>query len=307
MSGSSYVLIDLSDENPTCGDCRSYGMLGKLFAEKTGRAWVQTANNEECHQIIKDNGLPDVVFTFKNRDIYKGLYKIHDENENLSYYAYRNAEEELVAHHLTPEILEQEKQIFAAKHGDIQKRLVAIMHITSNDDRQESVSKRLIGMIKASDDPRTTIYISAMARTGIEIQQDFIKKLKTEIIEQGLSQSIDIQTHDTKTNPDYNPYVGLIASADHFLVLGASMSIVSECLMSGKTVMLSSNNNHDNLIKRGICHRFENSEASEGFPTRSMEPVNITEAVVDGLIRHYRMHEAHQAAMLARAKLSPSP
>ncbi|PZP53562.1 MAG: hypothetical protein DI586_10885 [Micavibrio aeruginosavorus] len=296
-----YVLIDLCDEeDPTRGDCNAYRNLGRLFAEKTGKEWVCVEDNDRCRTILGQRGLPDTVFSFKNRPEYNDTYHVYEFNENLSYYANSNVEEELVSHHVTARLLEEERHKFKERYPDNGNRLIALMNIEYDKPSQEKTAEKLADMIAASDNPKTTIFVCGIWRTERLAQIDMLHHLKSSIEARNMTQDVEILSYSMSRDfneraSQYNPYLGLIASADHFVILGHSMSIVSECLMSGKTLMLINNHNHDRLIDQGLCDRLTAINPSNGFPTRSIEPVNITSAVVDGLIRHYRMHEAAKA------------
>ncbi len=301
----SYVLTDLADEeDPTRGDCNAYRNLGRLFAQKTGKEFICVEDNESCRRLLNERGIPDAVFSFKNRPDYKDIYHVYELNENLSYYARNNYNEELVSHHLDVNLIEEEAHAFQSRHPDLKKRLVAVMNIDGKEDSQILLASKISDMIAASDECETTIFICGTWRTRQEDQQRLIRYLREAAEEKGLSDAVDIKSYSMSKDfneraSQYNPYPGLIGTASDFVIVGHSMSIVSECLMSGKTLMLVGNTNHDTLIERGICHRLSGLDARLGFPTCDIEPVNITEGVVDGLVRHFYAFEKSKAAKAA--------
>ena len=98
---------------------------------------------------------------------------------------------------------------------------------------------------------------------------------------------IDIDYDNAIRN--YNPYLGLLANADHIVVAGQSFSLVSEALFTGKNIYLyHPDEPYTHLTKEDYVARLETLNPNAPFPTHTMPPIDMTRQVAEAIIEDYK-------------------
>ena len=300
------ILINGADDDVTRGDMAGYRGLGRIIAGKLGArlAYADISTLQQKYPIqqygavgydqhlewyLDEIGLPTMIIGTGCNDVLgrigydtKDTYWLTTINERLSTTLLK--EDTLVSHHLTHEELEEEGRFFDETYPDIKKPLIAVFLVDPDNDAQiNSFSRDLVSIASQYPDG-ATIFLCGSRRTDTQNYGKLKKKLEETVsLQQSNIDILGFPFHNTKMR---NPYKGLIARSDHFVLWGESQSMLSEPLMSGKTVYLY---NYPGSIrsaeKKGIVAQFNHCATDQPFPTRYFEPVNITERVADACIK----------------------
>ena len=296
----SYVLFS-PDEHTTRGRNHAFEGVSRLFAQRTSRPWVSVTpdelnrlypgneNSTICRQkYLADREKPDVVFCSVNNwssdlpDAFHvgNLFQYTDELKDYK--------KHLVCHHLTPEILQEGKKNFDEHYANIRKPLIAVLPLKNSDP--EGFAAQLIKTVSLY--PEATIFICGSWRTRPDEQAYLQTRLQKEIDARNMGDFVNIENFSMGKNEigfnDYNPYIGLIAKADHVVLCGQSASIVSEVLFTGKTPLLKKYDPATSLSEEKLVYYFNGKNLENGFPTRNIEPISIISEVVDEIVNHFK-------------------
>lgn len=279
------------------------GLLSEVYGDSGDYA-------AKLKRYFDENGAPDMLFAtqellsdkfnFLSGPNYRKTLVRRETNET---YALRSQGVETVPHHITPELLDIEGQKFAQHYSDISGELVAIMYI-SQWRRERAILIRKM-MSQMPRDREMTFFICTCGRTLSGEVNDYRAELQESIERYGLSIKVKLFdfNEERKQAVAYNPYAGLIANADHFLMLGTSRSIMSEILARGKTVH-TDYAKAGRLYEDGFVHDVNETLAKGiGFQTRDVSPPDITQRIARQVLRDYSIkkrtligHYARKAA-----------
>lgn len=296
------VLINIADDDTTRGDTAGRRGLGRTIAKKLGTkslyADVKTLSetypdmedktyDKKLERFLDENGVPDIVVGFDCTDVLQRLGKPVEDIQTYSSFNESLAsnllnEDQLVAHHLTAEMMEEAGAEFDAEHPAIKKPIIAILIAQQGSDGIYTFADKLTNI--AAHYPEATIYICGGRRNNLERQQETEEKLNALIDEKGLGKTMDVISWEF-SREGYNPYKGLIARADHFILWGNSQSLMSEPLFAGKTVHLYDSHTARGKLKRqGCLAEFNECAADKPFMTKHFEPINLTDRLADKMI-----------------------
>ena len=295
------VMVYIGDDDPSRGDSHGFKGIGMRMAQKLhgefhyledkhlGELYPDIGSPRDAFlRYLKDHGNPDIMLS--RYGYHSGMMTsipprllVSDINEGLSDNLL--GESSLVSHHLTPELLEEQGKQFRAKYSDIKTPLIAVMMVNVQDI--ESFAQKMVSKAAAYGEG-ATVFICTSRRT----HQDNYTKLKTRLevlaAEKGLAGRLNISGynfHEHVGQKSFNPYVGLINEADHVVVAGESMSMVSEPLASGKPVYLyEPGHGYSSLKKKGLAIDFNTTAADTRFDDHRIKAINITEDIADRLI-----------------------
>lgn len=295
------VMVYIGDDDPSRGDSHGFKGIGMRMAQKLHGEfhYLEDKHLADLYpdiskprdaflKYLKDHGNPDIMLS---RYGYSGgmmtsippRLLVSQINEGLS--DDLMGESSLVSHHLTPELLAEQGKQFRANYSDIKTPLIAVMMVNINDI--ESFAQKMVSKAEAYGDG-ATVFICTSRRT----HQDNYTKLKTRLeqlaAEKGIGDRLKISGynfHEHVGQKSFNPYVGLIEAADHVVVAGESMSMVSEPLAAGKPVYIyEPGHGYTSLKKKGLAIDFNTTAADTRFDDHRIKAVNITEDIADRLI-----------------------
>ncbi len=295
------VMVYIGDDDPSRGDSHGFKGIGMRMAQKLHGEFHYL---EDKHLVdlypdiskprdaflkyLKDHGNPDIMLS--RYGYYGGMMSsipprllVSSINEGLSDELL--GESSLVSHHLTPELLAEQGKQFRDNYKEINTPLIAVMMVNVNDI--EAFAQRMVSKCAEYKDG-ATVFICTSRRT----HQDNYTKLKTRLeelaAEKGVGDRLKISGynfHEHVGQKSFNPYVGLIEAADHVVVAGESMSMVSEPLAAGKPVYLyEPGHGYSSLKKKGLAIDFNKTAPDTRFDDHRIKPVNITEDIADRLI-----------------------
>ncbi len=299
------VLVSTLGDDSTRGDSHGYIGMGKIVAEKLGGSYHYVDESVlrdrfpkidhpelRLNAFISEIGTPDIVFSrchhdYEDHNDFSGKtpYLINQINENLV--PFFSSLRDLVAHHLTPTLLEEEGKKFEAAYPNLPHPLVAVMMTGSPGRTLPEILPNTLQYFGQS-----TVFICTSRRTEQYYFEKMTKELNVSLNNLGLTDRVQIlgyEFHTAKANNAYNPYMGLLNKADHIIVCGSSNSIVSESLATGKTVHLSEcHNEYYPLIERGLVSDFNESAKNMPLETRAIKPLNRTEFLATRIVDQYR-------------------
>ncbi len=299
------VLVYIGSDDPTRGDSHGFTGIGQRLAQKLGGEFHylegahldklypgETSKKVALERYFADHKAPDIVLS-RAWDEYahwkkKPLMCITSINEFLAS-RYLGESINLVCHHLTPELLESEGKKFREHYPALPSPLIAVMMVRIKN--AQDFAEKLVS--KCAAYPEAAIFLCGSRRTP-EINYNHLTEALTGVIkEQGLGQRIKLAGYDFNSlraagSDSFNPYVGLLQEADHVIVCGESLSLISEPLAAGKPVMVYETFEYRDLKKKGLTLHFNDCAARAPFETRKIEPVNITEKMAGTLARVFR-------------------
>lgn len=300
------IYVNFGSENADGGDMHGLVGIADIVAKKLNGtvhhvstqilkgAYPVDMPAEAYRKFVNDHGRPDLLFTLGENNFPKALhdksiFRVNQINEKLTEkYA---ADSPLVAHHITPALLDDEGAKFRTRYPNIQHPLTAVM--VASDFHLAGFADPLVDLCK--DAPKATIFICTSPRTT----HDDFKRVKQAIMARlyAVRRANDIIVESFHLNKEryykgyYNPYPGLLREADHIAVCGQSQSMVSEALMSGKSVHIHHQlNDYSDLQDKGLVHEFNRAAGYAQHETRSISPINLTGQIADGVIEDYRRH-----------------
>tara|TARA_R110002153_G_scaffold71724_32_gene188239 strand:+ start:5005 stop:8310 length:3306 start_codon:yes stop_codon:yes gene_type:complete len=303
-SDQPVLLVNVGQDDPSRGDAAGWKGMARAISDKIGghviyaddktvrAAFPDAAQNESYEyllaQYLADYPPPQYVLGQECPQAmklighdYQDVFPVTGFNESLS--SGLVGERELVSHHLTQDILDQEGAIFDARHPDIKGPIMAAMLVRAESFDREDFNRKMVKVMAHYKE--ATIYICGSRRTGESSYENLMTSLKKAVEDAGHKDRLSVVGH--KFNPDdsvYNPYKGLIARAKHFVVWGDSQSMVSEALFSGKLVCTHQAGALRKLISKGFVHEFLKLDDSKPPLYREFEPVNLTTQVAEKLM-----------------------
>jgi hypothetical protein len=206
---------------------------------------------------------------------------------------------ELVPHHLTKEILADARTRFQEVFPDVKGPLVAVM-MGGRFRSEEELAEKLVKI--ARNYPEITFFLCPSRRTGMSapvLAEALERKIRR--LQEGNGVFADQQTpyngKITILDAEYgaaiaangfNPYLGLLGRADHIVVAGESYSLVSEALFTGKNIYLFKEGHaYKGLHNKGYVQKVAALDENQPFPTRPMEPLDLTRDVAASIVEEY--------------------
>lgn len=331
-----FVLVDISDDEPSRGDVHGFVGLAKRVAEKAGAEYLQLDNAtmeqmfpdipslagdpgghkrvERFRRLFNEKGCPDFYFSTKNNT---GVLDIL--NSRASGVAVRAINESIaphlrdhgilgendvpnifVPHHLTPAVLSFEGRKFAAEFAEMPRPFIGILAATISYSNL-SLAERIGGLQESY--PEATVFVCSSRRAQSADVARFSRELE-ESLTGGKFHVVTfdycLQMQNEGAGNFWNPYIGLLDQADHLIMTGDSYSIHSEVMATGKTLHI------DNAY---FCHngppRFKKLETyrkGEPLNTEHTTPLDVTDNLADAIIRLHRKNAAEVGPSLALRK-----
>ncbi|MCB9990894.1 MAG: mitochondrial fission ELM1 family protein [Rhodospirillales bacterium] len=280
-------------------------MIGEGYAKNLENFWLDDGKNL-LQSAFKQKGIPAIVLSKRTesgsakrktlRRMGTTLF-VTDINEQISpSYLNKKSFDGLVAHHLTPDLLKQEGQLFRKHYPDIKGELIAVM--ISRYCEPEKLAGVLMRATETME--QATIFICTSTRTKQDTYQRLCNSLKKNIAPLGTAEKIHVISYHLNDHREnqyqdadgYNPYIGLIDQTDHIIVHSDSHSILSETLSCGKSVHIYGNGEYSADFsyaeEHGMIDYIHESFNESALKTRKISPVNVTEQIADAIVEKYR-------------------
>jgi len=329
-----FVMVDIADDDPSRGDTHGYVGAAQRVAQKMGAEFLFVDNhaledmypdlrdrNERLLQLFEDKGHPDILFSrWLDYQIHQDLTAkaatlvISEVNEQLadSYgMPHRKYPQEIVPHHLSPEALKYQGQRFAEEYQELPRPFIGVNLVSMHESGTASLAERLAGLKNAY--PEATFFICSCHRTDGAAQQHFMSQLREGLKDREndfpvIEFDYKAQMAEQGQHNFWNPYMGLIDQSDHLIIAGTSMSMISEALVSGKTVHTTEEHCYPGSIEKGYLRPLSGYPVGMALRTHNITPVDMTGECADRIIQRFeKMRGVEQPNLLQRivAKLKP--
>jgi len=153
-------------------------------------------------------------------------------------------------------------------------------------------SRKLTHMCAGLKNP-VTIFLCASRRTDADTLRELQDYLSYSFKRRMPQKDIDVRGWQFRPglagDGTNNPYQGLIGSADHFIVWGESRSLVSEALMSGRSVhVYKADSPYLDLAEKNYVRQFNAAAEAWQFETARQAPLNLTQKLAEALVEDFR-------------------
>ncbi|MDE1153810.1 MAG: ELM1/GtrOC1 family putative glycosyltransferase [Micavibrio sp.] len=333
------VLVDIAHDEPGRGDTHGYIGIARRVAQETNAEFMYVDNHvledmypqlrdreERLLQLFEDKGCPDFLFSrWLGFRVHQALEEkgtgvvISNINEQLADslgMPHRKYPQEIVPHHLSPEELQYQGQRFAEEYQELPRPFIGVNLVSMNEGGTASLAERLAALKNAY--PEATFFICSCHRTDERAQRHFMKMLREGL--QGSEDKFPVVEFDYKAQMAqqgqhnfWNPYVGLIDQADHLIVAGTSMSMISEPLVAGRTVHTTEEHVYKASVEKGYLRPLSGYPLGIALRTHNITPVDMTGECAERIIqRHAKMKEQTRppgllSRMAVKLKLQGAP
>ncbi|MBI4031204.1 MAG: mitochondrial fission ELM1 family protein [Proteobacteria bacterium] len=163
------------------------------------------------------------------------------------------------------------------------------------------MGKKLLGVADAY--PEITFFICPGRRTG-NADSYLIRYLKGRAPKMKSRISI-VNVKYEHAIKEYNPYLGLLAHADHIVVAGNSCSLVSEALFTGKNIYIYEQRSSYNELRaeKYVSDVLELPD-NKPFPTTPMKRLDITRSVAERIAHKYQQKAQTDFRKMTRRNLT---
>jgi hypothetical protein len=311
------VMAWIGQDDPHRGDSKASIGLAKLCAEMVGGRYVYVDEamldeqfpkakdyKEKVAAALREIGQPDILIGMHGGDAFytaekRPLITMSHINETLSN---KYGEDKLVPHHLTQADLDKAGAEFDAHYPNIKGPLIAVMIGNDTPNVFDTINK--INDIGRQYDDVT--YFVCPSRRSERAPQLAFEHLGNSLHSVFRSKDFGDYLYDlSQWGRDviyssyenlvegFNPYLGLLARADHIVVSGQSYSLVSEALFTGKNIYTDwMCSEYTNLVNRGYIVPIDALDVTKPFPTKPMPALDITQKIADVIVDNFKNNKS---------------
>lgn len=269
------VLVCIEGLASDRGDNRGYVGIGKTMAKKLGADYQQY---DAANTSLPDGYIPDIIvgpdlLGFSASGAYQTYFKMNEwsvEQRDKGLYP-------AVPHEITPDILETEGQAFRARYPT-DKPIIGII-LAGNDlyDLDSTGFKKSLGELDSA-----MIFLCPMSRTREAFRLKVVEMMQREY------PHFDIHSVSyEECVADYNPYFGLLDQAQYLILDGASSSVETEILTTGKPIHATSD---EYCVAQFLGDKYIHLDRGERLSDLRFDPAeipNATELVAEQEIEKY--------------------
>lgn len=311
------VMAWIGQDDPNRGDSKASIGLAKLCAEMVGGRYVYVdeamlneqfpkakAYQEKVEAALREIGQPDILIGMRSGDAYytaekRPMITVAHINETLSI---KYGDDRLVPHHLTQKDLNAAGQEFDQHYPKIKGPLVALMIGNDAPDIRDTI-KKIHEIGKQYDDITFFICPSRRSFRAPQMAYDHLDNNLSAVFRSKtiggyfgdlLSRGRDVLFTDYEQSINgYNPYLGLLARADHIVVSGQSYSLVSEALFTGKNIYTDwMCSEYTDLVDQGYIVPIKELDAGQVFPTKPMPALDVTRKIADMIVDNFKNNKS---------------
>ncbi len=293
------IMAWIGQDDPLRGDSQMAVGLAKICAEMTGGRYVYVDQKMlEAHfpkakhygarelMALKDFGAPDILIGVQGIRAYdmmdeKPIVSVHHIGESLSR---KFCQHNMVPHNLNDQILAEEGAKFKKIYPDIKGQLVAVM--LASPVNAGPLAKRFVQLAEHYDD--ITFFICP-GRRALGSERELEKAFWDTVVKNEFAPHMDVRCVDYEAiERGNNPYLGLLANADHVVIAGSSYSMVSDALYMQKTAYLAGTSMiFSQLEDMGHIAYIDKLDLTQPFPTKAMPRLDATREVAEIIVEHY--------------------
>jgi hypothetical protein len=311
------IMAWIGQDDPNRGDSKGSIGLAKLCAEMVGGRYVYVdeamldaqfskakSYKEKVEAALREIGQPDILIGTHSGDAYYVAEKrptitVAHINETLST---KYGENRLVPHHLTSEILDNAGREFDAVYPQRRGPLVALMIGNDTPNIRDTV-KKIHEIGKLYDEITFFVCPSLRAYRAPQLVFDYLDNNLESVFRSKSMRAYLSCLFQTgrdvffaeyeQSITGYNPYLGLLARADHIVVSGHSYSLVSEALYTGKNIYTDwMCTEYTDLVDLGYVVPIETLDCALPFPTKSMPALDTTQKIADIIVDNFKNNKS---------------
>lgn len=267
--------------------------------DKFGSLWPREIDHvERIKSHIKQHGSPEIVLTTPSASIFENI-KFASSSPDTTFRSLYQCEviardwaeklsknvgtgksgDALVAHDLEISDFEDASLEFKRKYPNLSENGALIGIIYCDNTHPTEVERKLIRLLENYDSVTLAICGAPRTENFEQIEQFFTEKLP---------EHVSFISFPFDPSAEYNPYLGLIMTADHLVRRGISQSIDSEIFALGKSVHVLAGDDWENPLKSSGYYRNLSEYADDDIlRTYLQEPINVTASLADELITQY--------------------
>ncbi|MAH04456.1 MAG: hypothetical protein CL561_02740 [Alphaproteobacteria bacterium] len=204
----------------------------------------------------------------------------------------------LVSHDLSQDKLNKEGAAFDLHYPNIKGSLIAVMMGGACIDIH-GIVENIISKLKHETGP-VTLFVCPSRRTE-EYYQEFLDELALQRKDNFPELTVMGKEYN-KAISSYNPYYGLLANANHIVLVGESGSMISEALYTGKPLHMAHmvHVQMSPLIDQGYI--IDMAEVQDRpFISPSMPRLDVTMEVASSIVLEYKEAKDALACVLKRS------
>lgn len=292
------------DEHGTLGLARHVtrllgGDLCVVDEEKVGDPY-HDAFVQNVRSYTRAHGSPDIVLGFGSKNFNHAVYKptvwVDAWNEALT--IDDPAMKDFVPHHINTAMLAHHGAEFRKRSPDLRGPLIAVF-LTEGYGIDTQTPMNLLANACA-DYSESTVFFCPHRRTSDQHYHSIFTAFRCALIDRGVGKDdVDIISH--AFNAPYNPYLGLLAEADHRIMIGYSPSICSENMAAGRRMHVFTGNA---VAETDYTKRFDSARQITGDKV-ILPPRDVTEMVARQIVESFNRHARARTALETAAPQAP--
>lgn len=264
--------------------------------------------SDPCHDALVQNvrsytrahGSPDIVLGFRSKNFNYAAYRptvwVDAWNEYLT--IDDPAMKGFVPHHINTAMLAHEGAEFRRRSPGLRGPLIAVF-LTEGFGIDTQTPMDLLAEACA-DYSESTVFFCPYRYTSDHHYHNVLTAFRCALIDRGVGKD-EVDIISPAFNAPYNPYLGLLAEADHRIMLGYSPSICSENMAAGRQmhVVTSNPRTETDYIK---CF----SSAQPIMEDKViLPPRDVTEMVARQIVESFNRHARARAALESGTPQAP--
>ncbi|AGH97485.1 ELM1/GtrOC1 family putative glycosyltransferase [Micavibrio aeruginosavorus] len=309
--GKPRVWIYVGPNQPYRGDTHGTIGIGQRLAEHLGaeilyvdqdmldRTFPHTKDlKKRLSSLAKIHGNPDIILGTRSAEAVALLSKaptmqVTAINENHSKKISNPLLREIAPHHLTAEILQDAGRDLHRRHRKLDAPIVAVFLASASIFEHKNAIQKLAKLCRHND--KTIVYFCAAQRTLEKQQGLLVSAFKKALANDNIYDRVRIISSNRAQNATkFNPYKGLLSIADHAILLGQSVSMLSEAITNGRPIYLSQGDHrartsYQELQKFGYVKIIEDMDDATPLQREHYRPLNATNAVAAHIAECFRL------------------
>lgn len=324
--GKPRVWVYIGTDHMHRGDTHGTIGLGQCVAERLGADILQIdqgmldrsfPNTQDLRKrllsLVKTHGQPDIILGTRSIEAICALSQpptlhVISVNESHTKTLHSPLLKEIAPHHLTMDLLQEAGRDLRRRHRKLTAPIIAVFLASASRDEHRNAIQKLSKLCRHND--RTIVYFCASHRTLEKQQGLLVSAFKKALANDNIQDRVRIISSNREQNArKFNPYKGLLSLADHAVLLGQSVSMLSEAIANGRPIYLSQGDHHartgyQELKKHGYVKIIEEMDDSAPLQKEQYPPLNATEAVANHIVEYFQL-AAKARSVSSQARKQP--
>ncbi|WP_435640032.1 ELM1/GtrOC1 family putative glycosyltransferase [Micavibrio aeruginosavorus] len=309
--GKPRVWIYIGPDHMDRGDTHGTIGIGRCIADHLGADRLQIDQDmldrtfpntkdlkKRLSALAKIHGNPDIILGTRSREAVAYLPKaptmhVTAINENHTKKLSDPLLREIAPNHITPDLLQEAERDLRRRHRKLNAPIIAVFLASASIFEHKHALQKLSKLCRHND--KTIVYFCASHRTSEKQQRSLVSAFKKALANDNIGDRVRIISSNREQNASkFNPYKGLLSIADHAVLLGQSVSMLSEAIANGRPLYLSQGDHYARIIyqelqKAGYIKIIEDMDDTLALRKEHYPPLNATNAVADDIIACFRL------------------